>query len=92
MRERGLTLLENYPKCSADLNPIETAWREVRARLADSEPEAFETRGAFVRRLRQAVAWCNAHRAPLFDHLCSSAKERAAAVLAATPPGARTAF
>ena len=33
MRSQGITLLENCPKCSQDLNPIEIAWREVRARL-----------------------------------------------------------
>ena len=92
MADTGLSLLENYPKCSADLNPIETAWREVRARLAATEPEGMEDRASFVRRLRQAVAWCNVHRAQLFQDLCDSAKERAAAVLAATPPGARTRF
>ena len=92
MRDTNLSLLENYPKCSADLNPIETAWREVRARLADTEPTSFELRAAFLRRLRQAVRWCNTHRASVFNHLCDSAQERAAAVLAAKPPGARTQF
>ena len=28
----GIQLLEAYPKCSQDLNPIETAWCDVRAR------------------------------------------------------------
>ena len=56
LRKAGITLLEEYPKCSQDLNVIETAWREVKARLADTEPEEMETRDAFVVRLRLAVA------------------------------------
>ena len=92
MDDAGLDLLEKYPKCSADLNPIETAWREVRARLADTEPETMEGRDAFIQRLRCAVAWANVHRAPLFRNLCASAQDRARAVLSAKPPGARTGF
>ena len=92
MEEARLDLFENYPKCSADLNPIETAWREVRARLAETEPETMEGRDAFIRRLRRAVAWTNLHRADVFHHLCASAQERARAVLSAKPPGARTRF
>ena len=56
-------LLENYPKCSQDLNPIETAWREVRNRLYHTQPKNQETRSAFVLRLRAAVSWTNRNRA-----------------------------
>jgi hypothetical protein len=90
MRAQGITLLENYPKCSQDLNPIETAWREVRARLAFTEPRAMEARDAFIRRLRVAVAWVNQHRAAYLAEICSSQKEWAQDVLDAEPPGSRT--
>ena len=81
MRAQNITLLENYPKCSQDLNPIEQAWRELRARLACTEPQGFETRDAFILRLRAAVTWLNKHRADLFEELCTSQKEWAQEVL-----------
>jgi transposase len=90
MQEQGLVLLENYPKCSADLNPIEEAWRELRARLASTEPADMEDRATFLVRLRQAVAWVNVNRANRLQWLCKSQKERARDVLRAKPPGART--
>ena len=74
MREVSITLLDRFPKCSQDLNPIETAWREVRARLRATEPTTREDRDAFVIRLRAAVAWVNIHRAAYFRTLCSSQK------------------
>ena len=52
----GVSLLRNYPKCSQDMNPIETAWRELRNRLAETQPIERESRGAFIVRLRAAVA------------------------------------
>jgi hypothetical protein len=30
MQENGIELVESYPKCSQDLNPIEVAWRELK--------------------------------------------------------------
>ena len=92
MQDQEIVLLENYPKCSADLNPIDTAWREVRARLAATEPKTWEDRESFVVRLKQAVAWVNVNRAEYLKKLCDSQKERAQAVLEAKPPGARTRF
>ena len=83
-------MLENYPICSQDLNPIENARREIRARLAATEPRHVESRGAFVTRLRAAVSWVNAHRAAYLRQLCNSQKARAAAVLRAKPAGSRT--
>ena len=77
MRDVGLELLTNYPKCSQDLNPIETAWRELRRRLSVTEPTSMETRAAFVIRLRHAVEWLNKHRVRHFMELCTSQKERA---------------
>ena len=83
MLRHGIRLLEDYPKCSQDLNPIETAWREVRARLADTEPSRMELRDCFVKRLRSAVAWVNRNRANYLRQLCLSQKERARDVVAA---------
>jgi hypothetical protein len=77
MQDQSISLLENYPKCSQDLNAIETAWREVRARLAATEPVSRDTRSNFVTRLRQAVAWVNTNRAGYLRKLCSDQKQRA---------------
>ena len=90
MAKRNIVLLENYPKCSQDLNPIETVWRELRARLFDTEPTAMETRDQFIPRMRNAVAWVNANRRSLLLELCSNQKAWAQDVLQAQPPGART--
>ena len=90
LKESGMELLTNYPKSSQDLNSIETAWREVRARLANTEPTKIESRTAFIRRLNRAVRWVNKNRRPLLSELCTDQKERARDVLAATPPGGRT--
>jgi len=50
-----------------DLNAIETAWRELRARLDETMPTGRETRAAFLARLRRAVAWVNVHRGEYFQ-------------------------
>ena len=85
----GLTVLRSYPKCSQDLNPIETAWREM-ARLAETEPTQMETRAQFVRRVRKAVKWVNKHRAHLLDELCHDQRDRAKEVV--QRKGSRTGF
>ena len=90
MEEIGINLLENYPKCSQDLNPIETAWREVRARLDVTMPSAMESRDAFITRLRTAVAWINNNRGDYLMHICSAQKAWARDVIEAKPPGSRT--
>ena len=90
MQEVGLELLENFPKCSQDLNPIETAWRELRARLADTEPARIESRAAFIQRLRAAVAWVNRNRHDYLLEICTAQKAWAKDVQEATPPGGRT--
>jgi len=77
LADAGIAVLENYPKCSQDLNPIETVWREIRARLAVTEPTQFEVRDEFVKRLRAAVVWVNRNRRNYFLQLCSSQKELA---------------
>ena len=81
MRECGIELLENYPKCSQDLNVIETAWRELRERLYETEPTEMEDREEFIKRLRLAVAWVNRNRRSYLRHLCRAQKERAEEVL-----------
>ena len=88
MCANNIKLLENFPKCSQDLNAIEICWRELRARLYVTAPNAIETREAFIRRMRQGVAWVNIHRASLFRRLCSCQKEWAVDVQNAR--GART--
>ena len=82
MRDQGVSLLENFPNCSQDLNPIETAWRELRARVAETEPESREGGADFIARLRNAVAWVNSNRADYLQHLCNSQKDRARDVIA----------
>ena len=81
MASIGLRLLTSFPKCSQDLNAIETAWREVRARLSDTEPQEIEDRTAFMRRLRNAVSWVNSNRSGLLQQLCQDQKDRARDVL-----------
>jgi hypothetical protein len=90
MEDENIELLDNFPTSSQDLNPIEVAWREVRSRLDATMPAVFESRPAFLRRLRQAVAWVNSHRACLFHAICGAQKAWAQDVLDASPPGART--
>ena len=91
MKDNGITLLEKYPKCSQDLNPIETVWREVRNRLYVTQPSTHnESRDEFIRRLRQAVAWVNSNRANYLMKLSTCQKEWATDVQEAEPPGART--
>ena len=90
METQGIELLFNFPKCSQDLNPIEICWRELRVRLHETEPDGFETRDVFIRRVRSAVAWLNIKRRPYFKYLCTAQKEWARDVQAAKPPGSRT--
>ena len=74
MRQSNIALLETFPKCSQDLNPIETAWREVRSRLDNTQPVAMETRSDLILRLRLAVAWVNRNRMEYLAKLCPSQK------------------
>ena len=75
MDANDIHLLRNYPKCSQDLNPAETAWRELRARLDETMPTKMETRGEFIARLRNAVSWLNSNRADYFMKICNSQVE-----------------
>ena len=86
----GLKLFTKFPKCSQDLNAIETCWREVRSRLAETEPRERETRAEFIVRIRAAVAWVNRNRRNLFLQLCSDQKDRARELL--DRDGSRTSF
>lgn len=83
-----INLLENYPKCSQDLNPIEEAWRELRQRLYDTQPTDMEGRRGFIVRLRSAVSWLNKNRADFFSRICNSQVDWAEDVRKAK--GART--
>ena len=73
----GIALIESYPKCSQDLNVIETAWRELKQRLADTEPMRIEDRAACVKRMRLAVKWVNRNRSDYLRNLFYAQKERA---------------
>ena len=90
LEDEGITLLEDFPKCSQDLNPIEVCWRELRARLNATMPTEMETRPQFVQRVHNAVRWLNSHRQDYFKHLCTCQKKWARDVAFAQPPGART--
>ena len=85
-----LNVLENYPSCSQDLNAIETVWRDLRDRLAQTEPTQMETRAEFLCRLRAAARWLNKNHARYLLKLCQDQKERARDVLNTAPPGSRT--
>ena len=91
MKAIYVNVLENYPKCSQDLNPIEIAWRELKARLDATLPAYFESRAEFISRLRNATAWVNANLTDYFYDLCTCQKTWARDVKNATPPGSRTA-
>ena len=88
MNRIGLTLLENFPKCSQDLNPIECVWKVLRDRLSETVPSHLEHRDDFVARLRAAVGWINRHHLYYLRRLCTCQKEWARDVQAAC--GART--
>ncbi len=86
----GVSLLENYPPCSQDLNPIETAWRELRSRLRDTQPVKMEPHAEFDARPRSAAIWVNRGRVEYLMHICNDQKERAHAVRATN--GSRTRY
>ena len=88
MRNIGVMLLTNFPKCSQDMNPMETVWRELRTRLAQTQPVARESREAFICRLRSAVTWVNRNRADYLLYLSTAQREWAQDLIDAK--GART--
>ena len=92
IRKAGLELVEGYPRCSQDFNAIENCWNILKERLDETMPKQRETREAFIKRLRVAVAWANRARANQLWYLCTNQKERADACLSSKPPGGRTKF
>ena len=79
-------------RCSQDFNAIENCWRILKERLDETIPKQRETREAFIKRLRGAVAWANRRRADQLWRLSTNQKERADDCLASKPPGGRTKF
>ena len=81
MRKIGVELVEDYPKCSQDLNAIENAWKLLKDRLYDTLPTQLETREDFVCRLKNAVAWLNRNKHDDLLYLSHNQKERAKELL-----------
>ena len=86
----GLTLVEDYPKCSQDFNAIENAWALVKERLDQTVPVRMESRDEFINRLKAAVLWVNRNRGDRLWYLSTNQKERANDCLATKPCGGRT--
>ena len=86
----GVDVVDDYPKCSQDLNAIENAWNVLRGRLDETVPERLESREDFHARLLAAVRWVNANRAEQLWQFCTNQKERADEVLQLE--GGRTSF
>ena len=82
-RDQGWRIAARHfiPRMLTGFERIETAWRELRARLADTEPVQMEDREAVVKRLRLAVTWVNWNRRMYLRGLCWAPKERARDVL-----------
>jgi len=84
----GLPVLENFPKCSPDLNAIEGMWHLLRQRLDSQAPAERETRPEFLIRLRRTVAWLNENLHKKMLGMCRDQRARARDVLLLS--GART--
>ncbi len=76
-KAQGIEVSKWHPKHSPDLNAIENAWGLLRKRLAETQPAGRESRDAFMRRLRAAVAWINRHQASTLRKYARNQKERA---------------
>ena len=70
-------VVDNYPKCSPDLNAIENAWHRVRQHLEAHAPEAMETRPEFLLRLRRTVNDLNSSCQEELLALCTNQHKRA---------------
>ena len=84
----GCDQVDDYPKCSPDLNAIEGWWRRLKLRLEEHEPTERESRDAFLKRLRRAVHFLNSRCRAQGRRLCRNQKERAKDVIKLK--GART--
>ena len=62
LRRAGCNVVRTFPKHSPDLNAIEGWWRVLRERLEETAPVDYETREAFIARLRRTVTWLNLNR------------------------------
>ena len=82
LKSAGFDVLKGYPKCSPDLNAIEGWWKRLRQRLEATAPAAHELRPDFLKRLKRAVNWMNAHCRVQGRKLCRNQKLRARRVLA----------
>ena len=76
----GCPVVANFPKSSPDLNAIEGVWQMLKSRMLATEPETFESRAAFLARLRRQVNWLNDTKRDELLHHCTNQKERAKAV------------
>ena len=81
LKEIGVQVVPDYPKCSQDLNAIENAWKLLRDRLYDTLPTEIEDRDGFIARLRCAVRWVNQNCSEQLWKLSTNQKERARDVL-----------
>ena len=81
MQRIGARVVEEYPRCSQDLNAIENAWNLLRDRLYDTMPTGAEPRQDFIQRLRNAVGWVNRNKRRELRELSTNQKKRARDVL-----------
>ena len=77
----GCDVVKKHTKYSPDLNAIEGWWRVLRERLEQTAPQEYESREAFIARLRRTVHWLNDNRWQEGLKLCTNQKERAADVI-----------
>ena len=88
LRAAKCPIVDKYPKHSPDLNAIEGCWKILRDRLQATEPKTFESRAAFLVRLRRTVVWLNDNNGEHIRKLCTNQRERALDVKLVT--GAKT--
>ena len=72
----GVELVDGYPRSSQDFNAIENIWKILRQRLHTTLPLGLERRGAFIERLKSAVAWMNRAEKKQLWYLSRNQKER----------------